>query len=118
MNRSGVLAFWSETELAAIYHAFLSTSGSESRWRDLAASGATDDELREAIGREFSIYGGCSGGPGMARVSYKGGANPAIWLHQINPGGTPSLAGKELLRTARAMFGVGQPVMVDQMRLL
>ena len=118
MNRSGVLAFWSDAELAAIQHAFMSTGGSESRWRDLAAKGATDAELRKAISRELGIYGGASGGPGMAKVVYKGGADPRIWLHQISPDGTPSLQGKELLRAARAIFGIGQPVTEDQMRLL
>lgn len=64
------------------------------------------------------MLGGCSGNDRMCRVSYRGGAHPAIWLHTSTPSGTPTLTGKELLRVARAMFGIGQPVMEDQMRLL
>lgn len=118
MNRFGVLMFWSDRSLAAIHHAFTSTTDSESRWQVLAAKGADDDDLRLFIGRELGISGGCSGNDRMCRVSYRGGAHPAIWLHTSTPSGTPTLTGKELLRVARAMFGIGQPVMEDQMRLL
>jgi (2Fe-2S) ferredoxin len=89
-------------------HASLHTySGADERWAKLIETGATDAELKAAIGREFGMDGGgCAADSGFCR--HKGGANPSFcyedgkWVKWVK--------GTQLLTMVRDVLKIGKPV--------
>lgn len=79
--------------------------GAEARWAALRKKGASDDELREALGYDLGL-GGSSSSRDIGSVAYKGGKNPGIWFNSISTQGKPSLQGKELLAAVRDLLGI------------
>jgi hypothetical protein len=91
-----------------LHRALHSFQGAADRWWKLKQAGATDAQLREAIGKEFGIAGGGSE-PGKRPHWYAGGKNPRFWWNNIGGTGKPTLAGAALVKRVRAILEIPQP---------
>jgi N12 class adenine-specific DNA methylase len=91
---------------ASLHHALHHVANAAERWAELQEAGATDEQLRAAIAREFGIDAGFSG-PGEPGWRSKGGTNPRFWLGSGD--GKPTLKGTELLRAVRRLLHIGLP---------
>lgn len=87
-----------------LHRALHSFEGAKDRWAALRKKGATDDELRAALGSELGNGG--SSVPDGGSVAYKGGKNPGVWFNAVSAQGKPSLQGKELLAAVRDLLGI------------
>lgn len=86
----------------SLYGALHMVSGGGERFAALRATGATDQQMKEAIAREFGLWGS---GSGMGE--YKGGQNPQWW-----PDGrtrSKPIQGKALIQAARRVLDIGEP---------
>ena len=81
-------------------------SGSEARWEKLKASGASDQELREAIAYEFGDQGGFLSAVGM--TEYKGGKNPSVTMRYSGTTEKTTVTGKALVDMVRSMMEIPQ----------
>jgi hypothetical protein len=83
----------------------------------LAKAGASNGEVRAAVGDALGIHGGTTGpaGPGGPHVSYWGGKAPRITVEDLNDavngrkGRARTLAGAELVRAVRWLFKIALP---------
>jgi len=91
----------SDEDLAEIVMRVTHTfSDAEKRWKALAKTGADDEELLEAIGREVGTGGSC--GPGLYPVRNWGGAKPRILVE--SQGRSRTIQGAELRELVRAIY--------------
>ena len=91
---------------APLWRALHHYADAAKRWNKLRKEGATDEALREAIGREFGIEGS-STGPGIARESHKGGKSPSVVLDEGRK--AVELSGAALLGAVRALLLIPKP---------
>lgn len=92
---------------AALHH----VESAAERWRPLQEKGATDDELKAMIGREFGIAGGSTDYEGYR---YKGGKSPEFsWPGYADQSNARTLKGKGLLAKVREVMGIGAPGQTD-----
>jgi hypothetical protein len=96
------------------YEAFMravhSFANAKERWQQRAASGLTDDELKEALRYELGIAGGSSCSDSI-KVEYQG-AGLKIWASwdSFNHYGTkPIFEGADTIAFAREVFGISNP---------
>ena len=86
-------------------------SQSDGRWRERAARGLTDEELKAALEFELGIYGG-SGGPGEMSLAFRG-AGLKIWAdwNTVVPDRDrkPIFQGAATIRMAREVYGIIDP---------
>jgi len=94
----------------ALHRALHSFEDAAKRWKPLQENGATDDELKEALGREFGDGGSsCFGGHRQ-----KGGKNPQFtWLAGGDESKQQTLKGKRLLAKVREVLEIGAPRQVE-----
>lgn len=90
-----------------LYRALHRYQGGEKRWQKLRDSGASDAELKAAIGDVFGLGGGNSG-PDMKSIAYKGGKQPAFYFDKHSAHGEPTLKGKALIEKAREVLAIPQ----------
>lgn len=76
-------------------------SDAAKRWAELRKSGATDEELRQAVADEFYIQGSSSG-PGLVYEEHKGGTAPRVTFGR--DGKQVELSGAALLGAVRALL--------------
>jgi len=88
-----------ESTEAKVHRAILSYEGADQRWEEVRQKGATDEELKEIIGREFGVRGGSSMHGGF---DVWGGPDPRIMTH----GDRKVIKGKELVNFVRNLIGV------------
>lgn len=91
---------------AALTRALHHFADADKRWGNLVRSGATDAQIKVALGAELGDGG--SQGPGMTPVTYKGGTNPAIWFGASNQG-KPHLHGAGLIAAVRELLAIPTP---------
>ncbi|HRU07199.1 MAG TPA: hypothetical protein P5137_15645, partial [Candidatus Brocadiia bacterium] len=103
------------SEVQAVRRALHVMSGAAERWDALRQTGATDEQLAEAIGREFGYQGGFSGRPNTpgAIVEYRGGKSPSVTIRRAasdtQPGKEETIKGPRLLAMARDILAIPKP---------
>lgn len=95
------------TVAGGLYAALHSFAEASNRWHQHRLMGATDAQLKQAIGKEFGLSGSQSG-PGLKSVSYKGGKDPAFWF-DVGPPAKPTLKGKVLIAEVREVLAIPEP---------
>jgi|TARA_R110002073_G_scaffold184800_10_gene343343 hypothetical protein len=100
-----------EDKLYAFRKATNGFSQSEGRWRERAARGLTDEELKAALEFELGIYGG-SGGPGEMSLAFQA-TGLKIWAdwNTVVPDRDrkPIFQGAATIRMAREVYGIIDP---------
>ena len=98
-----------EKEMLAIRRAATRYTDSRKRWRRLAQTGATDEEIVAELNRNFGLGGGSSGGWGELSESHKG-KPPRVWLDSVGFGeNTEAVSGKLLIIAIRYIFNIDAP---------
>lgn len=77
----------SDAEIDAARRSLHYVQGANGRWGSLIDAGATDDQILQALSREYGLGGG-STGPDQIHEWHVGGANPRLeigdrWDHKI-----------------------------------
>lgn len=92
----------------AVRRATRQHAGAAQRWNAARETGLTDEQLRDAIAREFGIEGG-QGAPRTRYIHFKGGKNPTLWIG--HPGDAKLvLKGKRLLAAVRDTLQIPKSV--------
>ena len=100
--------------LKAVRAACLMFQKAESRWSELKASGATDDQIRAQIQKEFYLGGGVTIQPNGFVNHSSGGTN--LWVSYfefpVNENPEVKISGRQLIDLVREAFEIplpGQP---------
>ena len=96
------------------------TERTRGRWKTMAAEGATNEQIREAIQRSFGTGGQCSGTLDGVGYTYRGGSKPAFWYGWHRSRDTksgegtppPTLLGLALTDRVREIFEIPASTML------
>lgn len=98
---------------AGLIQATHSLTAAEDRWAKLRETGATDEQIKQALARELGSQGGYSSPDIKWYLDYKGGANPEVKIEDsTQPFGkrdTQKLSGKKLIAKTRRVLNIPQP---------
>lgn len=101
--------------LQALRKSLGSQQNADGRWVERSKTGLSDDELRAAIAHVYGLGGGYSSPSGLM-YGYRGGADPVFVFGAMDPlprwrvPGARYVRGDELLRLARHVLAIGQPL--------
>ncbi len=76
-------------------------------WQERRQDGMTDEEIKEAISREWGLGHGSSG-PGLVYMNCKGGSDPKFW-HNAGVIDKPTLRGAALITKVREVLQMPYP---------
>jgi len=96
---------------AALHH----VGEADKRWEKLRRTGASDKEIRAALGSELGLGGSSSGGDLGNGVAFIGGQNPVVFFNSSNWSRSkkPSLQGAALVAAVRDLLKIPEKGDVD-----
>lgn len=83
--------------------------GSKSRWVEIAAQGASDDDLQEAIGEAFGVGSTSMQTTDGTMILCRDKPELALWFDAQHYNGKPTLRGKSLIDRVRQLYSISKP---------